>query len=518
MPRRLLPEERAVVLGEVRPRVGPGDAGEQPQGEDAEVAAAEVAATPHEPGHRLARGLDPLLPGDLREHRHAPRQRRPVEPVQVLDHPGGQRRAHAGLAPGPGPPAKEPELRHGAGVDRDAPAEPPAVPGDELARPLADDRHLVGAETDRDVGTRELGPGAVGAGAHGDLAPLVARSHEPGHAGERPGGQGAEGGAVRLEELAPRAVPPPVPPLAEAVCHPEEGLVVLPQVADAGNGDEYVGAHEGDLSLDVTLLVPRVGVAEPRLEAVVEPEPAEELGLPHLVEDSAPRPGRVVEHDDGRDSPYVAKDVGEALTHALRRAPSEHLEPRHAGVRERDHEEQHPLPAVRGVEVGLAEVGLRGSGGPLEVEEALGGSAPHLELPVVDVLLDQGVPAVVAGAAELGEDLPRGVALLPPDVPVGLQYGVDRRLVRIQLRRPRDDAGGRLGREVDLVEELSDRLPVVPRPTGYLGYAVPLRPQPPHVIDLRHARHPLHDPSPHRWLGPQRLEGRSSLGCSACRH
>ena len=299
MPRRLLPEERAVVLGEVRSRVGPGDAGEQPQGEDAEVAAAEVAATPHELEHRLARGLDPLLPGDLREHRHAPRQRRPVEPVQVLDHPGGQRRAHAGLAPGPGPPAKEPELRHGVDVDRDAPAEPPAVPGDELARPLAGDRHLVGAETDRDVGARELGPGAVGVGAHGGLAPLVARSHEPGHAGERPGGQGAEGGAVRLEELAPRAVPPPVPPLAEAVCHPEEGLVVLPRVADAGDGDEYVGAHEGDLALDVTLLVPRVGVAEPRLEAVVEPEPAEELGLPHLVEDPAPRPGRVVEHDDG---------------------------------------------------------------------------------------------------------------------------------------------------------------------------------------------------------------------------
>lgn len=45
MPRRLLPEERAVVLGEVRSRVGPGDAGEQPRGEDAEVAAAEVAAT-----------------------------------------------------------------------------------------------------------------------------------------------------------------------------------------------------------------------------------------------------------------------------------------------------------------------------------------------------------------------------------------------------------------------------------------------------------------------------------------
>ena len=204
MPRRLLPEERAVVLGEVRSRVGPGDAGEQPRGEDAEVAAAEVAATPHGLEHRLARGLDPLLPGDLREHRHAPRRRRPVEPVQVLDHPGGQRRAHAGLAPGPGPPAKEPELRHGVDVDRDAPAEPPAVPGDELARPLAGDRHLVGAEADRDVGARELGPGAVGVGAHGGLAPLVARSHEPGHAGERPGGQGAEGGAVRLEELAPR--------------------------------------------------------------------------------------------------------------------------------------------------------------------------------------------------------------------------------------------------------------------------------------------------------------------------
>ena len=74
---------------------------------------------------------------------------------------------------------------------------------------------------------------------------------------------------------------------------------MLPQVADAGDGDEYVGAHEGDLALDVTLLVPRVGVAEPRLEAVAEPEPAEELGLPHLVEDPAPRPGRVVEHDDG---------------------------------------------------------------------------------------------------------------------------------------------------------------------------------------------------------------------------
>lgn len=157
-------------------------------------------------------------------------------------------------------------------------------------------------------------------------------------------------------------------------------------------------------------------------------------------------------------------------------------------------------------------------GGHSRSRKPSGARPPHLELPVVGVLLDQGVPAVVAGAAELGEDPPRGVAPLPPDVPVGLQYGVDRRLVRIQLRRPRDDAGGRLGREVDLVEELSDRLPVVPRPTGYLGYAVPLRPQPSHVIDLRHARHPLHDPSPHRWLGPQRLEGRSSLGCSACRH
>ena len=33
-------------------------------------------------------------------------------------------------------------------------------------------------------------------------------------------------------------------------------------------------------------------------------------------------------------------------------------------------------------------------------------------------------------------------------------------------------AGGS-GEKSTLVEELSDRLPVVPRPTGYLGYAVP---------------------------------------------
>ena len=515
MPRRPLPEERAVVLGEVRSRVGPGDAGERPQGEDAEVAAAEVAATPHELEHRLARGPDPLLPGDPREHRHAPRRRRPVEPVQALGHPGGRRRARAGLAPGPGPPAKEPEPRHGVDAGRDAPAEPPAAPGDELARPPAGDRRLAGAETDRDAGARELGPGAVGVGAHGGLAPLVARSHEPGRAGGRPGGRGA---ARPDSKSSPHVPPLPQCPLSpKPPATPRGDSSCSRGSPTRGTGTNTSGRAKATLRPTRPLSCPASGsrnlASKPWWSLSLRKSPAS------LASSRARRPAPVaLSSTTTGGTPHVAEDVGGALTHALRRAPSEHPEPRHAGVRERDHEERHPPPAVRGVEVGLAEAGPRGSGGPPEVEEALGGPAPHLELPVVDALLGQGVPAVVAGAAELGEDLPRGVAPLPPDVPVGLQHGVGRRLVRIQLRRPRDDAGGRLGREVDLVEELSDRLPVVPRPTGHLGCAAPLRPRPSHVIDLRHVQHPLHDPSPHRWLGPQRLEGRSPLGCSACRH
>ena len=95
-----------------------------------------------------------------------------------------------------------------------------------------------------------------------------------------------------------------------------EGLVVVPEVADLRGRDHVVAADEAHLVLDVAILVAGVGVAEPRLEAVVQPKPPEQLRLGDDVVPAPPGLGRVVEHDDPRHAAHHVEGVLEPLADA----------------------------------------------------------------------------------------------------------------------------------------------------------------------------------------------------------
>lgn len=292
---------------------------------------------------------------------------------------------------------------------------------------------------------------------------------------------------------------------------------MLPEGAGPGHGHEHVRPHERDLALDAPLLVAGVGVAEPGLETAVGPEAAEELGEPHLVGDAPADARRVVEGHQRGHAADVEGDVLEALANALWGRAAGHLEPAHARVRERGHEEAHPLSAAGRVEVGLPEVDLRRPGLPLEAGERLPGPRAQLAPPLLHVLLHGGAAAVVAVLPYGAVDPPRRVALLAPGASVRLEHPVDPRLVGVELRGSgRPDRWPR--REVGLAEELPDRLAVVPRDPRYLGDAMPLRVKPSYIIGLWHVWYPSCTSSRSRWLGPQRPEARTRVWLSACHY
>lgn len=83
--------------------------------------------------------------------------------------------------------------------------------------------------------------------------------------------------------------------------------VVVLEVVHPGHGHEEVPPGVADLALDVSLLLAGARVAEAGREAVVQPEPAEEVGLHDHVAPPPPGLGGVVEHDDGGTPPMCSK-------------------------------------------------------------------------------------------------------------------------------------------------------------------------------------------------------------------
>ena len=101
--------------------------------------------------------------------------------------------------------------------------------------------------------------------------------------------------------------------------------------ADAtdGTGTRRLPAREADGVLDGPPLVSRVGVAEPRLEAVVRPRLREQPRLGHLSEEHPTGLGRVAGHHRARHPANEPEDPCETLAEAPRPlAPRRHAAPR----------------------------------------------------------------------------------------------------------------------------------------------------------------------------------------------
>lgn len=83
--------------------------------------------------------------------------------------------------------------------------------------------------------------------------------------------------------------------------------VAVSKAVRLGHGREEAPPGAADLALDVPLLLDGVRVAEAGREAVVQPEPAEEVGLRDRVAPPPPGLGCVVGHDDGGERPRCAR-------------------------------------------------------------------------------------------------------------------------------------------------------------------------------------------------------------------
>ena len=272
-----------------------------------------------------------------------------------------------------------------------------------------------------------------------------------------------------------------------------EGLVVAPEVADLRGRDHVVAADEAHLVLDVALLVAGVGVAEPRLEAVVQPEPPEQLRLGDDVVPAPPGLGRVVEHDDPRHAAYHVEGVLEPLADADVLLVAEHLAPGVVGIGERHGQEVHPdVAAVGGaaegvVEVRLAEIDLHRPRVPMEphvpVLRGLAHGPPHL----ADLALHGRVRSGVAFFRHQPVvDPSRGVALLVVAVPVRLEHLLDIALEAVQQGRPPRAGLRPLRGEVVDRQVLPDRRVRVPGLAPYLRRGVPEGPQIAYPLYLGH--------------------------------
>ena len=183
-------------------------------------------------------------------------------------------------------------------------------------------------------------------------------------------------------------------------------------------------------------------------------ERREQLRGPDLVADPAAHTGGVVEHDAGRHAADVAEHGHEPLAHALGCLAGEDLREADVGEREVADQVVHALLDAHDPEVGLAEVDLHLAGAPFEVQVLVALVLVGL-LVRLDVALHGAVrPVEPALAHEALVDPLGGVPLLVPVPAVLLQPRVDRRLVGVELRRPRF-LDGDLRREVVLPDVLA---------------------------------------------------------------
>ena len=185
--------------------------------------------------------------------------------------------------------------------------------------------------------------------------------------------------------------------------------------ADAtdGTGTRRLPAREADGVPDGPPLVSRVGVAEPRLEAVVRPRLREQPRLGHLPEEHPTGLGRVAGHHHARHPADELEDPCETLAEALRLlAPHRHAVPR-VRLRERDREHLGLEAPARDCGDEVAVVDLHGPRRPVELEVAIAGRLPLRQPPLPHEPADRRVgPGVALFLDEPVVDPPRRMALL----------------------------------------------------------------------------------------------------------
>ena len=204
-----------------------------------------------------------------------------VHPVDPLDEPRRHVAPDRRLPEGPRPGDDGGHEREGV-PDRGALPEGPGEDGDPAAA-VGEDLHRRRAHADEQAPPVPGGPGDVLAPVGLDVAALVGAGGDPPHRVELHAGKGAHGGEVlpvglpvRPAVAAARRRVDPRAPLGEE-------RVELGERAERRHGDEEVAPEEPHGVLDGALLVSRIGVAVPALEAVVGSELREQPRFRDLV-------------------------------------------------------------------------------------------------------------------------------------------------------------------------------------------------------------------------------------------
>lgn len=198
--------------------------------------------------------------------------------------------------------------------------------------------------------------------------------------------------------------------------------------------DHEVAAQEPDRVLHRAFLPTGIGVAEPRVDAVVREERVEHRGERHLAPRvPASRAGGVVHDDHWRDSADVLEHLDRPAAQAFRVLPGQARHVSHIRMGERDDQAVvvHELAGDAGLR--HAEIDLRDAGCPDELAVSVG-TAPVRLAPASHVPRRRRVLAVVLGLrAEPVVHAFGGVALLAGQHAVGLEPSVDQRRVRVDL-------------------------------------------------------------------------------------
>ena len=280
-----------------------------------------------------------------------------------------------------------------------------------------------------------------------------------------------------------------------------EERVELGERAERRHGDEEVAPEEPHGVLDGALLVSRIGVAVPALEAVVGSELREQPRFRDLAAHHPARLGGVIEHHRRRGAAPAAEDLEQPGAQALR--PLRHEGDALPVVRVRKRRDQQleveGPPADRGAKV--PEIDLAGAGRPLELEVPLSARRHPGKPELADESLHGGVRAAVAALGdEPVVDPPGGVALLPRCPEVGLENADGPFLVALE-HGPAPPLGQRRGgRHVLHVGVLRHGVPAHVEHSGDFGPRAPGGIHRPYIIHCvqghGHLLHPSRAGSP----------------------
>ena len=267
------------------------------------------------------------------------------------------------------------------------------------------------------------------------LPVLVGPAALPSDRVERGGGQRHQRRAVLLERV-PDGVAPAVVPRrgGQRVASVEHDPSELRVGLGLQRRDHEVAAEEPDRVLHRAFLPTGIGVAEPRVDAVVREERVEHRSERHLAPRvPASRAGGVVHDDHWRDSADVLEHLDQPVAQAFRVLPGQARHVSH--IRMGEHDDQAVVVHELAGDAGLrhAEIDLRDARRPDELAVSVG-TAPVRLAPASHVPQRRRVLAVVLGLrAEPVVHAFGGVALLAGRPAVGLEPSVDQRRVRVDL-------------------------------------------------------------------------------------